>query len=88
MTRRTWQVWVAVVTGFAVSALLFHLTYMTRSKVLARPQFIGFFVCMFLRGVHSATKADYEFIALPINGVIYAAFILALLRIMWRAESN
>ena len=52
------------------------------------PQLIGFFACMLLRGVHSATKMDYVLIALPINAVVYASVIFILLRLIWRAKSN
>jgi hypothetical protein len=79
---------IAVVAGFGISALLFHLSYMTGSYVLMSFQLIGFFVCMFLRGVHSATKTDYAMIAIPVNAVIYSAVVLILLRFFWRDETN
>jgi hypothetical protein len=88
MTRRGSRMWIAVVAGFVISAVLFYLSYATRSSALMLPQSIGFFVCMFLRGVHSATKTDYALIALPINAVIYAAVILILLRVIRRGAPN
>ena len=89
MRRPTKQLWIAVVSGFAISAVLFNLAYATRSSVLTIPQLIGFFVCMLLRGgVHSATKTDYALIALPVNAVIYAAVIFILLRVIWREETD
>jgi hypothetical protein len=45
-----------------------------------------FYVCMLLRGVHSATETDYALIAIPVNAVIYGAVILILLRVIWRAK--
>jgi len=82
------QLLIAVVLGFALSEALFNLACATRSDVLAMPQLIGFFACMLLRGVHSATKMDYVLIALPINAVVYASVIFILLRLIWRAKSN
>jgi hypothetical protein len=82
------QLWIAVVSGFAISAVLFNLAYAIHSTVLAAPQLIGFFVCMLFRGVHSATKMDYALIALPVNAAIYAAVIFIVSRVIWRPKSN
>ncbi|HLZ11915.1 MAG TPA: hypothetical protein VKP58_04955 [Candidatus Acidoferrum sp.] len=82
------QLWIAVVTGFAVSAALFNLAYSTRSDALAMPQLIGFYVCVLLRGIHAATKMDYVLIALPINAAIYSSVIFILMRVIWRAKPN
>ena len=82
------QLWIAAVSGFAISAVLFNLAYATHSAVLAAPQFIGFFVCILFRGVHSATKLDYALIALPLNAAVYAAVIFILSRVVWRPKSN
>jgi hypothetical protein len=80
MTRRTGQIWISLGAGLAISGLLLWLSYATRSSALYLPQFAGFLACMLLRGVHSATKADYLLIALPTNAIVYAALIFALLR--------
>lgn len=82
------RLWIAIVIGFAISAVLFNLGYATHSTALYVPQFIGFYVCMLLRGVHSATETDFALIAIPVNAVIYGAVILILLRVFWRAKSN
>lgn len=82
------QLWIAGVSGFAMSAALFSLAYAMHSTVLAAPQFIGFFVCMVFRGVHSATEIDYAIIGIPVNAAIYAAFIFIVLRVIWRRKSN
>jgi hypothetical protein len=81
------QLWIAVVIGFAISAVLFSLGYLTHSRAVAMPQNIGFVVCMVLVGIHNATKSDYALIALPVNAVIYAAVVFILLRVVWRAKS-
>ena len=44
------------------------------------PQAVGFYTCMLIRGVHSATKSDYAAIGIPINAAIYAVVIFGLLR--------
>ena len=89
MKKPAKQLWIAVVAGFAISAVLFNLAYALNSSVLTAPQLIGFFVCMLLRGgVHSATKMDYALIALPINAAIYAAVIFIVSRVVWRPNSN
>lgn len=88
MTRRAKQMWIAAVAGFAISVLLFWLAYLTRSDALAPPQFIGFYICMLLRGVESASNTDYALIALPINGLIYAAVIYFLFRLLLRERPN
>ena len=89
MRKPAKQLSIAVVTGFAISAVLFNLAYATHSTVLTAPQLIGFFVCMVLRGgVHAATKMDYALIALPVNAVIYAGVIFIVSRFIWRPASN
>jgi hypothetical protein len=74
--------------GFAISAVLFNLAYATHSIASSIPQFIGFYVCMLLRGVHSATMTDAVLIAIPVNGVIYTAVIFVLMRVIRRAKSS
>jgi hypothetical protein len=80
--------WIAILIGFAISAVLFNLAYATHSSALTMPQFIGFYVCMLLRGVHSATKTDFALIAIPVNAVIYCAVIFILMRVIRRAKSS
>jgi hypothetical protein len=88
MTGLVRQAWIAVITGFAISATLFYSSYATDSDLLALPQAIGFWACMVLRGVHSATKMDFALIALPINAAIYAMCIFVLLHVFRREDSK
>lgn len=89
MKKPAKQLWIAGVTGFSISVVLFNLAYALNSSALTAPQFVGFFVCMLLRGgVHSATKMDYALIALPVNAVIYAAVIFIVSRLIWRSNPN
>src|ERR1035441_7688927 len=64
------------------------LSYATNSELLLWPQFVGFVVCIALRGVHSATKTDFAEIAIPINAAIYTGFVLVLLQVFRRADSK
>jgi hypothetical protein len=88
MRKPTRQLWIAIVIGSAISAVLFKLDYATHSAALYAPQFIGFYVCMLLRGVHTATETDYALIAIPVNAITYTTVVLILLRIIWRAKSS
>jgi hypothetical protein len=65
-------------TGLFLSDALYLLSYRTHNQALFWPQAIGFSVRMLLRGVHSASEADFILISIPINAVVYALFILAL----------
>ena len=89
MTKKAWQtLGAATIAGFGISALLYHLAVMEHSYVLMYPQTIGLFVCMFLRGVHSATERDYRLIAIPVNGIIYAVVILNVFGLISRTQSH
>jgi hypothetical protein len=82
------QIGIALVAGVGLSAMLFWLSYATNSELLLWPQFVGFVVCIALRGVHSATKTDFAEIAIPINAAIYTGFVLVLLQVFRRADSK
>jgi len=68
----------AALTGLLLSVLLYVLSYGTHNLALYWPQVIGFFLTMLLRGVHSASEADFAIICIPTNAVVYAAVILVL----------
>ncbi len=76
------QLLISIVAGLCLSAVLFFSSYATQSTALFWPQAIGIFICWLLRGVHTATKADYALIAIPVNAVVYAAVILVLLKLL------
>jgi hypothetical protein len=82
------QIGIALIGGFSLSAMLFWLSYATKSDLLFWPQFVGFVVCIALRGIHSATKTDYAEIAIPINAAIYTGFVLVLLQVFRRGDSK
>jgi hypothetical protein len=73
------KAWLAIFSGTLVSVVLFVSVYSTRIFFFYWPQALGFYICMLIRGVHSATKSDYALIAIPINAAIYAAVIFGLL---------
>jgi hypothetical protein len=86
--KPTKQLWIALVVGFALSAVLFNLAYATHSSAVHKPQYIGFLVCILLLGVHNTTQTDLALIALPANAAIYAAVVFIMLRVIWPAKSK
>ena len=78
--------WAAITAGLLLSTALFLGSYYSPIHFLYWPQAIGFFACMVLRGVHTATKADFAMIAIPVNAAIYSVVIFGLTRI--RAKRN
>ena len=64
-TKRT--AWAAIFSGTLVSVVLFVSVYSTRIFFLYWPQAFGFYICMLIRGIHTATKSDYALIAIPIT---------------------
>jgi hypothetical protein len=56
-------------------SLLFHVTF---SPFVYWQQAIGFYVCMLLRGVHSASEIDFVVISIPTNALICALVIFGL----------
>jgi hypothetical protein len=77
----------AVIGGLAISAILALATYATHSPLFFAPQYIGFWLCMLLRGAESANHTDFALIALPTNAAIYAGLIFVLLRYLNRAST-
>ena len=82
------QIGIALIVGLSLSAVLFWLSYAANSELLSWPQFVGFMVCIALRGVHSATKTDFAEIAIPINAAIYTGFVLVVLEVLRRPDSK
>jgi hypothetical protein len=68
---------VAAIAGISISAILLFLSYATRNDALYSPQALGFWLTMVLRGVDSATKADYALVAIPTNGLLYALVLFS-----------
>lgn len=83
----TKHIWIALIAGLGISAALAYSIFATHHAVLLLPQFVGFSVCIALRGVRSTTRTDFLEIAIPINAVIYAMLIFLLLRAFRRSES-
>ena len=82
------HLWIAVLSGVAIAAALMALNFNIdpdRHGVISRlgliAQFPGWFLCVLLRGIHSATTTDYVVIAIPINSAFYASIILVALRL-------
>jgi hypothetical protein len=81
------RVWIAALGGLLLSIALFLLFHLTFSSLVYWPQAIGLYVCLLLRGVHSASEADFILISIPINAVVYALFILALSGLISRQKN-
>jgi len=82
------QIGITLIAGFGLSAMLFWLSYATKSDLLFWPQCVGFVVCIALRGLHSATKTDFAEIMIPINAAIYTGFILVALQVFRRTDAK
>jgi hypothetical protein len=72
----------AILAGSLVSVGLFLWSYSAPIRLLYWPQAVGFYACMVIRGVHTATETDFAAIAIPINAAIYSVVILGLLRVL------
>jgi hypothetical protein len=81
MTNRQ-RALIAGAAGIVISAALFVTSYQFGSSILFWPQVFGFYICILTRGFHTATRADFALIALPINAVLYAAAIYLLLKLL------
>jgi hypothetical protein len=73
-------VWVAILAGLLLSSALFTGSRFTPNYFLYWLQAIGLYTCMVIRGVHTATKADFATIAIPVNAAIYALVVFGLMR--------
>jgi hypothetical protein len=72
------RIWIAAFSGLFLSVALYLISYGRHNHALLWPQAIGLYVCLLLRGVHSASETDFILISIPINAVVYALFILGL----------
>jgi hypothetical protein len=71
------RIWIAALTGLLLSDALYLLSYRTHNRALFWPQAIGFTLTMLLKGVHSASEADFAVISVPTNAFVYASVIFA-----------
>jgi hypothetical protein len=55
----------AALGGLPLSVVLFLLFHVTFSPFVYWPQVVGIYVCMLLRGVHSASETDFALISIP-----------------------
>jgi len=76
------RVWVAILAGSLISVALYVGSYSAPIRFMFWLQAIGFYACMVIRGVHTATKTDFVMIAIPINAAVYAVVIFGLMRIL------
>jgi hypothetical protein len=89
--KETWvrHIWSALIAGIFIAGALFgRLSIVWDSKVLFGLQWIGLLACIYLRGLESATTADYLEIAIPINAVLYATIIFVALMAMAKTRNR
>jgi len=88
--------WVALMSGLALSAVLWTSMYalprvlqMSRpATVLWRLQELGIIAGYMLYTIHSATTVEMTIVAIPVNGFIYAAIIYVALRVCRRRGTS
>jgi len=88
MSKSQKRVWMAIAIGSSISITLCLASYAAHSSFLTRLQTPGFLVCIWMRGLESATKADVAEIAVPINAAIYAVIVFALLYILAQVRNS
>ena len=67
---------VAYLRGLVHRSLFFP----SRAFVLATG--VGSYVCIVLRGIHTATETDFAIIEIPVNAAIYAVALFGLMHIL------
>jgi len=77
----------AALGGLLLSVALFLLFHVTFSPFVYWPQVVGLYVCMLLRGVHSASEIDFVVISIPTNALIYALVIFGLSSLVARRKT-
>jgi hypothetical protein len=83
-----WQrLLIAILVGSVTSLALFLWSFQAHSHAPLWPQVMGFYACVMMRGLHTATKADYLAIMVPINALVYAAVIFIPLHLFARRSS-
>jgi len=82
------RIWIAALTGLFLSDALYFLLYRTHNRALVWPQAIGLYVCMLLRGVHSASELDFVVISIPTNALIFALIIFSLSSLVARRKTT
>jgi hypothetical protein len=76
------RAWVAILAGSLISVALFTAAYSFPHDFLYWPQAVGFYACIVLRGIHTATKTDFAIIGIPVNAAIYAVALFGLMHIL------
>jgi hypothetical protein len=87
MTNRR-RTLIAGVSGIAISASLLTASYHFGGPVLFWPQVFGYYICILIRGYHTATWTDFALITLPINAALYTVVIYLLLKLLAARASS
>jgi len=86
--------WIAVLAGLLLAVVLWLASYWMGDShnvfnyFVFGLQFMGWWACIVLRGIHSATMTDFGEIGIPINAVIYTAAIFCVLRILAKIKNS
>ena len=85
---------IAVIAGLLLAVVLWLASYWVGDShnvfnyFVFGLQFMGWWACIVLRGIHSATMRDFAEIGIPSNAVIYTAAIFCVLRIFARIKNS
>jgi hypothetical protein len=79
---------IAGLAGLLLSVALYLLSRASGGLLFYWPQTIGFYVTMLLRGVHTASKADFVIIGIPTNSVVYASVVFVLTSLVARRKTS
>jgi hypothetical protein len=82
------SVWIAILAGLLLSVVLYLVSYASSGLLFYRPQAIGFYLTMLLRGVHTASKMDFVFIGVPTNALVYASVIFGVSSLIARRKAQ
>jgi hypothetical protein len=79
---------IAILAGLLLSVALYLVSYASSSLLFYRPQAIGFYLTMLLRGVHTASRMDFVIIGIPTNALVYALVIFGASSLIVRRKTQ
>jgi len=82
------SVWIGILAGLLLSVVLYLVSYASSGLLFYRPQAIGFYLTMLLRGVHTASGMNFVIIGIPTNALVYASVIFGVSRLIARRKTR
>jgi hypothetical protein len=79
---------IAILAGLLLSVVLYLVSYASSGLLFYRPQAIGFYLTMLLRGVHTASRMDFVIIGIPTNALVYASVIFGVSSLIVRRKTR